>query len=98
MALFENAQPENSATPKNGAGAAPPARPHGEPPELRDSYALAREVTVANSIADALRIDAASLAGNGGEGAHDADRFDLHLEHSFQTSRVSRMRRNLRHM
>ncbi len=46
---------------------APPARPHGDLPDLRDSHTLASEV--AKSIADAANIDAASLARNGGKKA-----------------------------
>ncbi len=65
MSLFGSSRREKSATTKIGAGAVPPARPHGDLPELlRDSHTLTREV--AKSMADAANIDAASLARNGG--------------------------------
>ena len=64
MALSSSSRREKSAARNKPAGAAP--RPHGDLPDFRDSHTLAREV--AKSIADAANIDAASLAGNGGEG------------------------------
>ncbi len=64
MALFGSSRREMSATSNKPARAVPPARSHGDLPELRDSHTLAREV--AKSIADAVSIDAAALAGNGG--------------------------------
>ncbi len=78
MSLFGSSRREKSATTKIGAGAVPPARPHGDLPELRDSHTLACEV--AKSIADAASIDAASLAGNGGEGFKNQPTVEVRLD------------------
>ncbi len=48
--------------------------------ELRDSHALAREVAVAKSIAEAVGIDAASLAGNGGDGFKNQPTVEFRLD------------------
>ena len=80
MALFGNSRREKTATSNKGAGAAPPPWPHGDPPELRHAHALAREVAVANSIADAVSIDAASLAGNGGKGFENPPTMEVRLD------------------
>ena len=61
MSLFGSSRREKSATGNKPAGA--PPRPHGDLPDFRDSHALAREIAVAKSIAEAVSIDAASLAG-----------------------------------
>ena len=76
MALLSSSRREKSATSNKPAGAAP--RPHGDLPDLRDSHALAREV--AKSIADAVSIDAASLAGNGGEGFENQPTVEVRLD------------------
>ena len=78
MALFSSSRREMSATSNKPAGAAPPARPHGDLPDLRDSHTLAREV--AKSIADAANIDAASLVGNGGEGLENQPTVEVRLD------------------
>ena len=80
MALFDGSRREKAATSNQGAGAAPPARPHGELPELRESHALARKLAVANSIAEAVRIDAASLAGNGAQGFENPPTVEFRLD------------------
>ena len=78
MALLSSSRRKKSATSNKRAGAAPPARPHGDLPDLRDSHTLAREV--AKSIADAANIDAASLAGNGGEGFENQPTVEVRLD------------------
>ena len=78
MSLFGSSRHEKSATGKKPAGAAP--RPHGDLPDFRDSHALAREVAVAKSIAGAVGIDAASLAGNGGEGLENQPTVEVRLD------------------
>ncbi len=78
MSLFGSSRHEKSATGNNPAGA--PPRPHREKPDFRDSRALAREVAVAKSIADAVGIDAASLAGNGGEGPKHQPTVEVRLD------------------
>ncbi len=78
MALFGSSRRERSATGNKPAGA--PPRPQGGLPELRDSHALTREVAVANSIAKAVGIDAASLAGDGGEGLKNQPTVEVRLE------------------
>ncbi len=80
MAWFGNSRREITATGNKGGGAAPPTRPHGELPERRNSHALARKVAVAKSIADAVSIDAASLAGNGGEGFENPPTVEVRLD------------------
>ena len=76
MASFSSSRREKSAASNKPAGAA--TRPHGDLPDLRDSHALAREV--AKSIADAVSIDAASLAGNGGEGFENQPTVEVRLD------------------
>ncbi len=78
MSLFGSSRREKSAT-GNKPAVAPP-RPHGELPDFRDSHALAREVAVAKSFADAVSIDAASLAGNGGEGFKSQPTVEVRLD------------------
>ncbi len=78
MSLFGSSRHEKSATGNKPAGA--PPRPHGEKPDFRDSHALAREVAVAKSIADAVGIDAASLAGNGGGGFKNQPTVEVRLD------------------
>ncbi len=78
MALFGSSRREKSTTTNKRAAAAPPARARGDLPELRDSHTLAREV--AKSIADAASIDAASLAGNGGEGFQNQPTVEVSLD------------------
>ncbi len=78
MALFSSSRREMSAASNKRAGAALPARPHGDLPDLRDSHTLAREV--AKSIADTANIDAASLAGNGGEGFENQPTVEVRLD------------------
>ena len=80
MALFGSSRREKSPTPNNGAGIAPPVRPYGNLPELRHSQALAREAAVAKSIAEAASIDAASLAGNGGQGFENQPTVEVRLD------------------
>ncbi len=78
MALFGSSRREMSAASNKRAGVAPPARPHGDLLDLCDSHTLAREV--AKSIADAASIDAASLAGNGGEGFENQPTVEVSLD------------------
>ncbi len=78
MALFGSSRRERSATGNKPAGA--PPRPHGELPELRHSQALTREVAVAKSFAESVGIDAASLAGNGGDGFKNQPTVEVRLD------------------
>ncbi len=79
--MFSSSRRESSATSNKRAGAAPPARPHGDLPDLRDSHTLAREVAVAKSISEAVSIDAASLAGNAAEGFENQPTVEVRLDH-----------------